>query len=213
MKKFLSLIMVMLVALTLTGCGSEKATDKDSKKDKEVKEEKETKTDYINNNKSYFFSIDGKKIYAGAKLSTISKEGFDLKSTEEDETIPAGKYMIGAGHMVNSDNRSVFSVTPYNGKKTDVSNGDSEIGGFSISYVDAKKDENALAIEVYGGIKLNSTKAQVEKVFGKPSSTYEGTSYTTYKYESDEVYRSYTIRFDEEDKVSSIEWKNLVYNK
>ena len=40
----------------------------------------------------------------------------------------------------------------------------------------------------------------------------EGTGYTTYRYKSEEVYRNYTIRFDENNVVDSIEWQNLVFN-
>ena len=170
-------------------------------------------TDFLNDDKSYFISIDGKKYYAGDKITDLAKAGFTLRENEKAGNAPAGKYVIGAGNLVNSENVICFSITPYNIEDHDLTIGESVIGGFTLSEAYAKKDEKALNIEVYGGIKLGSTRDEVEKVFGTTDDINDAETYAVYRYHSKEVYRSYTIRFDENDVVDSIEWKNLVFNK
>ena len=184
--------------------------DTDSKA--EIKKDTK-KTNFLDDDKSYYFSIDGKKYYAGDKISDLQKEGFTLREIEKTENAPAGKYVIGAGHMVNSEDVTCFSVTPYNIKETDLTIEETVIGGLTLENFSAKKDEKALNIEVYGGIKLGSTKDEVEKVFGTTDDITIGDTYTVYKYNSKEVYRSFKIRFDQDDVVDTIEWKNLVFNK
>lgn len=173
--------------------------------------EEETKADFLDDNESYFFSIDGKKFYAGDEISSLSAVGYNVRESETEEELPANKYMIGAGHMENSNGDSVFSLTPFNPTDSSVKVSESVIGGFDMGYVYAKNDETALNIEVYGGIKLGSTQDEVKEVFGEPTSTTSDS--TAYYYESEEVYRSYKFTFDEEGTVSNITWQNLVFNE
>ena len=176
-KVLMSCVCLSLLVVLITGCETKKET-KDAKKETKSETKKETKkeTNILDDNKSYLFIIDGKKIYAGDKISSLSKFGYNIREKEKDQEVPANKYMIGAGNMTNETNSIIFSVTPY------------------------------------GKIKLGSTMEEVKKVFGQPESKNEGTGYTTYRYNSEEVYRNYTIRFDENNVVDSIEWQNLVFN-
>lgn len=199
MKKIKLLVLSMFAVILLsTGCGAEKV------------ESKEEKVNFINNNASYFVIIDGKKFIAGDKISSLSKVGYNLKTSEAALSLSANKYMIGAGNMVNSASKNIFDVTPFNTKSSSIKVADAVIGGIDIDYYYAKNDKKAANFEVYGGIKLGSTKEAVKKAFGEPSSEI-GTN--VYKYESDETYRSYKFTFDDEEKVSEIVWQNLVFNK
>lgn len=212
-KVLMSCVCLSLLVVLITGCETKKET-KDAKKETKSETKKETKkeTNILDDNKSYLFIIDGKKIYAGDKISSLSKFGYNIREKEKDQEVPANKYMIGAGNMTNETNSILFSVTPYNIESSAVKVTDAVIGGFRLSKSYAKNDEKAMNIEVYGKIKLGSTMEEVEKVFGQPESKNEGTGYTTYRYKSEEVYRNYTIRFDENNVVDSIEWQNLVFN-
>lgn len=125
--------------------------------------------------------------------------------------------MIGAGSMMNSENKNIFDVTPFNTKDSAIKVSEAVIGGIDISYVSAKHDEKSANFEVYGGIKLGSTEEEVKNVFGEPSLVSESTvldsTYKTYRYESEETYRKYIFTFNEEGKVSNIQWQNLVFNE
>ncbi len=171
------------------------------------------KTNFLDDDKSYFFAIDGKKYYAGDKISDIANSGFSLRENEKIKNAPAGKYIIGAGNMVNSDDKICFSVTPYNIKDTDLTVQETVLGGFSLDKNYAKNDEKAMNIEIYGGIKIGSTKDEVEKVFGTTDDTSITETYSVYRYQSSEVYRRFEIQFDSDDLVKSIVWKNLEFKK
>ncbi len=197
MKKFKLLMLSMFIMVLLTtGCGAEKVYDSNVK--------------FIDRNDSYFIKINGKKFMAGDKIASLSSVGYTLKSNEVNFELPANKYMIGAGNMVNSNNENIFDVTPFNITSSKIKVSDSVIGGLNLSYVWAKKDKKSADFEVYGGIKLGSTKEEVESAFGKPNSVVNN---NVYKYVSEETYRSYTFTFDDEEKVSDIEWRNIVFNR
>lgn len=205
---YVLLVVVFCVFLT-TACGS-----KEVEKNNDTQEKEEnTKTNFLDNDKSYFFLLDGKKYYAGDKISILEKVGYTMKDSEKNSNAPAGKYIIGAGYMINSEKVTAFRVTPYNIEKNDLTVGETVIGGFSMDDFYAKKDAKAANIEIYGKIKIGSTKSDVEKAFGPTDDITEGTNYTVYRYRSSQVFRSFTIRFDENDIVNSIEWQNLVFNR
>ena len=211
MKKvntILSFLIIILCLVSITAC-----TNKTDSNDETAEKEETKEISFLDNDKSYFILIDGKKYYAGDKISDLAKSGFTIREKEKNENAPAGKYIIGGGYMVNSENVSCFNVTPYNIKDTDVTIGQTVIGGFSIDAYNAKKDTKAQNIEIYGKIKIGSTKSDVVSAFGTASNTTTGTNYTVYYYYSSKVYRSFTIRFDENDTVSNIKWQNLEFNR
>lgn len=218
-----------LILSLVSGCGTKDNTDSakssndsaesdndDSGKsdNNDSTESEEPETDFLDDNKSYFISIDGQKFYAGDDISSLSTAGYTIRESEAEEELPAGKYMIGAGHMENANGDSVFDITPYNPTNASVKVSESVIGGFRTTYVYAKDDETALNIEIYGGIKIGSTKEDVEKIFGEPTTISETSMGSTYyTYESEEVYRSYKIELSSEGTVEGFEWKNLVFNE
>ena len=182
----------------------------------EAKEEEsvaEEKVDFLNDNDSYFIMIDGKKYLAGDKISDLSDAGYVLRESDRDVDIPANKYMIGAGYIQTSENKNSFSVTPYNTTDSSIKVSEAVIGGITLDSYNTQYDEKLAEIEVYGGIKLGSTMDEIKQVFGEPSSSTEGTTSTTYRYESEETYRNYRFTFDEEGKLSGISWQNLVFEE
>ncbi|HJJ05838.1 MAG TPA: outer membrane protein assembly factor BamE [Clostridiaceae bacterium] len=208
--KTIAVIAILAIAVFgLSGCGKQ-ANKNNSDENKSSKSES---TNFIDSKDSYFISIDGKKFYAGDKISDLESAGYTVRKSEANEKVPANKYMIGAGHMVTKDNKSSFSVTPYNNTGSSVNVSEAVIGGVDFDDTDIKYDEKIARIEVYGGIKIGSTKEEVKKVFGEPSSTVELSKSTSCEYKSKETYRSYTFKFDKEGKVTGIEWQNLVLNK
>lgn len=206
-EKFLKIMICGLCLIGITGCG--KKEDSQNQNNNEVNE----KVDFINDNKSYFVMIDGKKYSAGDQISDLAEVGYHLRDREKDEEVPANKYMIGAGYMQNDSNKTVFSVTPFNIESSAVKISDAIIGGFSLGESYAKNDERSASFEVYGGIKLGADMEEVKSVFGEPSNTSETTNSIVYRYESSQVYRNYKFTFNKENKVTDISWQNLVFNK
>ena len=219
MKKIISILgIITILAISLfgfTGCGSDtekKKSDDNKNKNSAVDEVSENKS-FIDDNDSYYFIFDGKKYTAGDKISDLEKSGVSVREREKEENVPANKYMIGAGYIVNSENTTIFTVVPYNTESSPVKVPDTHIGGFKLDEDYLKRDSRVADIEIYGGIKLGSTLEDVQKVFGtEPSYTYEGDTYSSYDYDSDEVYRSFEFRVDKEGKVIYIGWENLVFN-
>ena len=96
-KVLMSCVCLSLLVVLITGCETKKET-KDAKKETKSETKKETKkeTNILDDNKSYLFIIDGKKIYAGDKISSLSKFGYNIIEKEIDQEVPANKYLFGA---------------------------------------------------------------------------------------------------------------------
>ena len=218
MKKALAILLVFVLVLGTTGCGSDSKTNDSSKKESSKESSEKTSADVINDNSSYFVKIKGKKFTAGDKISTISKVDLKQDSKMLDKEVNKNTYLIGAGSIYNSDDKRVMSLTVFNASKEKITVKDAVIGGFEAGdykYSNISDDVLSLKLEVAGGIKLGSTLKDVEKVFGTTDDVYESTSlgYKTYTYKSKEVYRSYQFTIDEDGKVSKIYWQNLVFNR
>ena len=214
MKKILAILLVFVLVLGTTGCGSDTKKETDSKTEST---EKSTKN-VIDDNASYFVKIKGKKFTAGDKISTVSKVGLSQDSKMVDKEVNKNTYLIGAGSIYNSDDKKVLSLTVFNASKEKIKVKDAVIGGFeagSYEYGNIEDYVLDLNLEVVGGIKFGSSLEDVEKVFGKTDNVYEATSlgYKTYTYKSKEVYRSYEFTIDKDGKVSKMRWQNLVFNK
>ena len=217
MKKALAILLVFVLALGVTGCGSDSKSSSDTKTESTEKTEKSSEN-IIDDNASYFVKINGKKFSVGDKISSVSKVNLSQDSKMLDKEVNKNTYLIGAGSIYNSDDKRVMSLTVFNASDSKITVKDAVIGGFEageVSYKDIKDYVLDLDIEVVGGIKFGSTLEDVEKVFGKTDNVYESQSlgYKTYTYKSKEVYRSYQITIDSEGKVSKIYWQNLVFNR
>lgn len=204
-NKILKIAICGLFLITIVGCGK--------KEDNNTQNDNNKQVDFINDNQSYYVSIDGKKYFAGDKIASLTEVGYHLRDREKGEEVPANKYMIGAGYMQNDKNKTVFHVTPFNIESSVIKIADAIIGGFSMGESYAKNDERSANFEVYGGIKLGADVEEVKSIFGEPSNMSETTNSVVYRYESSEVYRNYKFTFNKENKVTDISWQNLFLNR
>lgn len=212
MKKIISLVLIGVLCFALVGCGNDETNNVNNDKDSEEDTDKQTEnSDFINDNDSYFIIIDGKKFHAGDKIADLSSVGYNLKPEDAIEEIPANRFIIGAGRMVNSAGQNSFGTTPFNKTSSSIQISDSVIGGINIDIYWVKDDEKSVNFEIYGGIKLGSTAEEVKKVFGEPSNIHESDVSKRYSYKSDEFQRDFEFEFDEEDKVSTMKWRNLTF--
>lgn len=165
----------------------------------------------INESSSYFFVVKGKKYSSGDKISELTASDFSFNKTGSEKEIPANGYLIGGGSVLNSEKRTVFSITPYNNTSAKIKGADAVIGGFSLN----KSGYDYLSgdIEIYGGITIGTSMEDVKAVFGEPTKTTEATEYAgpTYTYDAEARYRSFTFNFDKEEKVKSISWENFTF--
>lgn len=226
MKKKISILLVLCTLMVcFTGCDLLEKFKKTDSKEKannvETKEEKKdttAKKDVVNDNASYYVKVNGKKFTAGDKIADISKVGLKQDSRVLDKKISKNTYLIGGGTIYNSNDKSVFTMTPFNATDSEITVKDAVFGAFEAgSYEYGKIDEatTALNIEVVGGIKFGSSYEDMVKVFGETDQVYEATSlgYKTYTYKSSEVYRSYEFTIDKDGKICKIHWQNLVFNR
>ncbi|MBR3674223.1 MAG: hypothetical protein IKN65_08150 [Clostridia bacterium] len=199
--------------------------DKDSKDDKDDKDDDDDKDDKkvsktidktpidLENSDSYYFVVKGVKYKAGDKISKLTENGFKQSKTGAEKEIPANGYLIGGGAILNSDNKTVFDVTPINITKEKIKGSEGQIGSFSIDKSQAEKLSGD--VEIFGGITIGTSIEDIEAVFGTPSSKTEATEYNgpTYTYNAKASYRSFTFRFDKEGKLNSLRWQNYTFNK
>lgn len=199
--------------------------DKDSKDDKDDKDDDDDKDDKkvsktidktpidLENSDSYYFVVKGVKYKAGDKISKLTENGFKQSKTGAEKEIPANGYLIGGGAILNSDNKTVFDITPVNITKEKIKGSEGQIGSFSIDKSEAEKLSGD--VEIFGGITIGTSIKDVEAVFGEPSTKTEATEYNgpTYTYNAKASYRSFTFRFDKDGKLNSLRWQNYTFNK
>lgn len=215
-KKILSIGMILvlnIMLITLTGCESN--TVESSKDDNTTTTNITEEVNILDNNDNYYVIINGTKFMVGDKIANLTSIGLSRDEDSLDETIGTNTYLIGGGSIYDSDNNRVMYVTPYNDTDSTITVEDAVLGGITIGstrYSYIKDYEFALNAEVYGGIKLGSTKEELVAAFGEPTRTYAMDGTTTYYYNSEETYRNYKFYVDDNGKVSEIYWQNLVYN-
>jgi hypothetical protein len=163
---------------------------------------------------AYFVKIDGKKYTFENKLEDLAESGYKVNSRVENQTVPAGKYMImiGGGYLNNNDNDTNISITPYNDGKDDVTFPEAKLGKVTVSSVTNVKTQPIYeSMEFFGGIHLGSTREDLIKAFGEPTDTHEYDNYKGGKYEKIEYQAKTwkTFEFKVEDgKVTEISWVN-----
>ena len=199
--------------------------DKDSKDDKDDKDDDDDKDDKkvsktidktpidLENSDSYYFVVKGVKYKAGDKISKLTENGFKQSKTGAEKEIPANGYLIGGGAILNSDDKTVFDVTPVNATSEKIKGSEGQIGSFSIDKSEAEKLSGD--VEIFGGITIGTSIEDIEAVFGTPSTKTEATEYNgpTYTYSAKASYRSFTFRFDKDGKLNSLRWQNYTFNK
>ena len=163
---------------------------------------------------AYFIKIDGKKYTFENKLEDLAESGYKVNSRVENQTVPAGKYMImiGGGYLNNNDNDTNISITPYNDGKDDVTFPEAKLGKVTVSSVTNVKTQPIYeSMEFFGGIHLGSTREDLIKAFGEPTDTHEYDNYKGGKYEKIEYQAKTWKEFEfkvEDGKVTEISWTN-----
>ena len=218
-KKLLSVLLIGTLILTVTGCGKSTESNNNNIKgssDSQVVD----KVDSIKDNNIYYVMINGKKIKAGDKITTV--ESFELKLRDKDleKTIPTNRYLL-ANPVLNASGKEVISFVALNDTDDTINYKDAVIGGFQVGdYNTSKVSEDTLAlnVEIVGGIKLGSSVDDLHRVFGEedfkhetePSTKVNRPGYTTYKYSSGS--KGFEFIVDDSGKVSKIKWHNYNYN-
>lgn len=230
-KKLLVLSLTTLLALgTVCGCGDssadasddreyEERADRTEKKEKDGEEETEETDDreaadgeaadgeaegggneLLEDDDIYFFLTGDWMYMAGQEVRYFEEIGYELLGG--DKQIPAGE-IDGGGVALLGDNIPKFDITVYNPTDAAISRAESVIGGFKLRNESAT-DEVVRETEVYGGIRLGSSREDVEIAFGEPTSTLDN----LYVYRSSDPEKYYKFSFDENGQVIRIEWKN-----
>lgn len=210
----LGLVFTILVSMfALTGCGKSNNEKKDD--GKEVAEEKFS----IDNNSCYYVKINGTKLKAGDKISSVSSVGLKIKDKNLSTEIPKNRYLL-AQYVVDSNEKEICEFVPLNDTDNKITVADAVIGGFEVGTYNYKKiaqETLAYDIEIYGGIKLGSSYDDMVRVFGEPEFKYEAQAneqlkmeaYTTYKYYKG--YKAFEFIVDDSGKISEIKWNNYDY--
>ena len=211
-KKLLYIIVCGLLVIGLTGCGEKKAVEKNNK----TNEKEEAYS--IKDNKTFFFTVNGKTFKAGDKISDLEKAGYSLKDNAKNTSIPKNRYLL-AQTVVDKDGNEVFSIIPINMTNDTILAKDATIGGVEIGDYNTSKINDAakkLKFKVVGGLKLGDSIEDIHKVLGEEDFKYEHeqttiSAYTSYKYSSG--YKGYEFLVDDSGKVSQIHWNNYSYNE
>lgn len=162
---------------------------------------------------SYYFIVKGKKYMAGDKISGLSESGYHLNKAGSEKDLQKYGYLIGGGAVLDSDNKTVFNITPFNGSKETIKAADATIGSFSIDEYGYEKLNGE--VEIVNGITIGTPIEDVKTILGEPTKITEATEYNgpTYEYSVSGEYKSFTFRSDKEGKIKSIRWQNYVMSE
>lgn len=165
----------------------------------------------ITSNDAYYFVINGVKYTAGSPMSSLSTSGYHLNKTGAEKDLQPNGYLITGDAMLNSDNSTCFYCTPFNSSKETVKGQDATIGGFSIDDYSMKKINGT--VEITNGITIGTSLDDIVAIFGEPTSKTDATEYNgpTYSYSVSGQYKSFTFRFDKENKLTSMRWQDFIF--
>lgn len=160
----------------------------------------------FDDNSIYFVVIDGQQFRVGDMASDVVAAGYEM--FEPDSTLEAGQFdeaiMAPPGEAGTS-----FFLCVYNPTDAAIPYSEAVIGGFSI--ISGGLDVDA---EVYGGLRIGSTREEVESAFGVPDRNASGeVSDDKYNFRSSDLEKLYRFVFDENGIVERIRWRNVTYNK
>lgn len=169
-----------------------------------------TPVDYKNND-AYYFVINGVKYSAGDPMSSLSNSGYHLTSAGAEKDLQPNGYLITGDAMLGSDNTTYFYCTPFNSSKETVKGANATIGGFSIDDYSMKKFKGT--VEITNGITIGTYLDDIVAIFGEPTSKTDATEYNgpTYTYNVSGEYKSFTFRFDKENKLTSMRWQAFIF--
>ena len=162
----------------------------------------------IKDNKSYYFVIDGKKYNVGDKISSLSQVNLKLSSSAGEKELQKYGYLIGRCSVLDSKNKEVLQITPYNNSESKIKASEAVIGGFNLTKYDYENFSGT--IEICNGITIGTSLEDVKAVFGEPTKITEATAYNgpTYVYDAKSNYMEFVFAFSKEGKVERINWSN-----
>lgn len=182
--------------------------EKDGEEDTEEADDREAadgeaeggENELLEDDDIYFFVMGDWMYMAGEEVRYFEEIGYEVLNGEQQ--LAAGESDSGSVALLG-DNILKFSITVYNPTDAAISRSESVIGGFKLRDESAT-DEVVRETEVYGGIRLGSSREDVEIAFGEPTSTMDD----LYVYRSSDPDKYYKFTFDENWEVIRIEWKN-----
>ena len=163
----------------------------------------------INNKDIYYVEINGKKYTIDSKIKDIETTGYTQTKAAAEKELPTKNYLIGGGYFQNTNDRTVFSVTPINLNAETVKSSEATIGGFSIDQYYFNNFNGT--ITVCNGITMGTAMEDVEAIFGEPTEKDMRENYPSlgikYTYSAGS-YKYYEFEFDRETKkVNKITWR------
>lgn len=238
-KIILTSLIVISTLVTLSGCGAKTEIKKveDNLKNEieesiknaqeenknEAKQEKSKETEAkeevkkivdktpidIKVNSSYYFVVNGKKYNVGDKVSSLESSNLKMNSTGAAKELQKYGYLISGGSILNSENKTVFDITPYNNGQEKVKASETVIGGFKLDKYGYKNFSGS--IEICNGITIGTSIDDIKAVFGEPTKKTEATSYSgpTYTYDAKSNYMQFNFAFDKDGKAERISWQNF----
>lgn len=219
MKKIIMIIMLALIMLT--GCNDNNDSNVGSK-DNNNKNEEKGKLNFADN---LYVKIDGTKLEVDTECyETLKKIGWypdPKKYVDESKLIIKGKntnkynQTLSDMQFINDKyNKSIhLTITFKNEGDEDIhiSKGKCDSISFNAASIsiDVELKENIPNIEMPGGIKIGSTKEELENVFGKPNQKYNSTG-EVYLYGKSYTQGYYKFEFYENLGLISFEiYKNI----
>lgn len=208
MKKILSLVCLLVMTTFLVACG-DASKQKDTSNEKNVKETSKTKGEDSSTLKSddlYSFKIilNGKVYELPADCSEFEKNGWSLDGANADVKVAPNQYTLS--EVMNNGKTKVYAKLVNLGKN-ELSLKQCKVGGIKLDSFDAKYGATLVLPK---GISFDSTKDDVIKAYGNPTSSNERDTQIYMTYELG-AYQSVKINIDKESgKVSDIDIKNFV---
>lgn len=201
-------ICLLLTTTFFAACG-EVSKPKETKNEQNVEETNKTKEDDSSSSKSddlYSFEIilNGQAYTLPADYSEFEKNGWCLDSLKSDKKIAPNQYTLS--EVMKNGKTQVYAKL-LNNEKDELSLNQCKIGGVKLDSFDAKYGATLVLPK---GISFDSTKDDVIKAYGNPTSSNERDTQTYMTYEVG-AYQSVKITIDKQsDKVSSIDIENFV---
>jgi len=208
-KKFPSLILIIIAAVILLGGGITAtviiANANGGKSGKPGSANQNSAAKPYENDDNY--SINN-------KLSDLSASGYAVNERYANRTVEPGGWSILGSAFANQKLSSSISAFGYNDTDKELNIADCKLGKVEINHsISSRADEEYMSMEFYGGLRLDSSREDVIKVFGEPTSdTHQDTFRSS---EGTEVlrYQVSTLKFFQfqidDGKVAVIGWTNV----
>lgn len=217
-KKFPSLILIIIAAVLLLGGGITAAViianANGGKSGQPGSANQNSAAKPYENDDNYYVIIRGKKYTINNKLSDLSASGYAVNERYADRTVKPGDWSILGSAFANEKLSSSISAFGYNDTDKELNIADCKLGKVEIGHsISDSADKEYMSMEFYGGLHLDSSREDVIKVFGEPTSdTHQDTFRSS---EGTEVlrYQVSTLKFFQfqidDGKVAVIGWTNV----